>query len=96
MFLKPFREVDYDPEDLVEKKWSAEEKWQVLQRAPAFIQCEPTPDMKYETGRLIISRLAGDVGDEGLGSPMVVAACKAVAGVMCETHKLSHGGSVLE
>ena len=87
---RQFREAGFDPEDLVEQTWPVQEKWAALQHAPAFVQCEPTVEMRYETQRLILSRLCGNVGNEVLSpeelqqcSSMVFAACKVVGGVMC-------------
>ena len=101
--VKVFQPSDYDADELMQDTWPANVKWQALQRAPAFIQNEPTTNMKFETQRLILARLAGDRGD-AVSTPeemeqcssMVLTACKVVAGVMGKTHVLSTGARVLE
>ena len=98
-----FQTADYDADELMQATWPANVKWHAFQRAPAFIQNEPTTNMKFETQRLILARLAGDRGDAVSTSEemeqrasMVLTACKVVAGVMGKTHVLSTGARVLE
>ncbi|CAE7368773.1 ACOT13 [Symbiodinium natans] len=97
--VKQFKAADYDADELTQEAWPASLKWHALQHAPAFIQSEPAADMKYETQRLILARLVGDLGDavhtvEEM--EMVFTACKVVGGLMGKTHVLSTGECILE
>ena len=98
-----FQTAGYDADELMQATWPANVKWHAFQCAPAFIQNEPTTNMKFETRRLIFARLAGDRRDAVSTSEemeqcasMVLTACKVVAGVMGKTHVLSTGARVLE
>ena len=101
--MKQFKAADYDADELTQEAWPASLKWHALQHAPAFIQSEPAADMKYETQRLILARLVGDLGDavhtveEMEQCPsMVFTACKVVGGLMGKAHVLSTGECILE